>query len=250
MAGDALEYVGEPGLGIDAVHLDRHDEAVHGGGALPSAIGAAEQPGLPAQSDPAQRPLRRVVGETNPPVIEEQRERRPALEHVLDRLGEIVPARELRELRAQVDVKILDQRPAHSSPRSHPFLGALAIDRALDLEHRVDAAHDLDGDRRQNYFIFARSFAAQIALDVCELEELASRMRPARRLPDWARFSSRQVKGVVAFISVGLQDAGIPRQMRLRMLAPPIARVIKDRRGRPGRRRTACHRGRKSKAAP
>src|ERR1019366_2103731 len=105
----------------------------------------------------------------------------------------------------------------------------------------VDAAHDLDGDRRQPDFFLALSFAAQIALDVGELEELAPRMRPARRLPDRARLSSWQIKRVVAVIGVGLQDAGIPRQMRLRMLAPAIARVH-SRRSPPAarRRRRVC----------
>ena len=40
MGGDARENVGEPSLRIDAVHLARDDQAVHGRGALPAAIGA------------------------------------------------------------------------------------------------------------------------------------------------------------------------------------------------------------------
>ena len=44
MAGDAREDVGEPRLRIDAVHLCRDDEAVHGCGAPASAVGPAEQP--------------------------------------------------------------------------------------------------------------------------------------------------------------------------------------------------------------
>ena len=38
MGGDARENVGEPGLRIDAVHLRRDNQAVHGRGALPAAI--------------------------------------------------------------------------------------------------------------------------------------------------------------------------------------------------------------------
>jgi hypothetical protein len=45
------EDVGEPGLRIDAIHLGRDDEAVHGGRALSAAIGSAEQPGFPAKSN-------------------------------------------------------------------------------------------------------------------------------------------------------------------------------------------------------
>ena len=43
MAGDAREDVGEPRLRIDAVHLGGDDEAVHGRGPPPSAIGAGEE---------------------------------------------------------------------------------------------------------------------------------------------------------------------------------------------------------------
>lgn len=44
MRGDAREDMGEPGPGIDAVHLRCDDETIHGGGALAAAIRAAEQP--------------------------------------------------------------------------------------------------------------------------------------------------------------------------------------------------------------
>jgi len=56
----------------------------------------------------------------------------------------------------------------------------------------------------------------------------------AGRLPDRTRFSARQIQLVVAVIGVGLQNAGVTRQMRLRMLALAIARVVEDRRGRSG----------------
>jgi hypothetical protein len=44
MGGDADEDVGAPRLRIGAVHLCCDDEAIHRGGALAPAIGAAEQP--------------------------------------------------------------------------------------------------------------------------------------------------------------------------------------------------------------
>jgi hypothetical protein len=47
-----------------------------------------------------------IVGHAHAPVVEEQREGRPALEHVLDRLGEIVPARQLGCLLAHVGHEI------------------------------------------------------------------------------------------------------------------------------------------------
>ena len=42
MGGDASEYIGEPGLRVDVVHLGRDDEAIHGGGSAPSAVEPTE----------------------------------------------------------------------------------------------------------------------------------------------------------------------------------------------------------------
>jgi hypothetical protein len=49
-------------------------------------------------------------------------------------------------------------------------------------------------------------------------------MRPTRRLTDRTGFAVALIKLAIAVIGVGLQDAGIARQMRLRMLATAIAR--------------------------
>ena len=61
MLGDAGEHVGEPGLRIDVVQLGGDDQAVHGGGTLAAAIGAGEQPRLPAESNAAQGPFGGIV---------------------------------------------------------------------------------------------------------------------------------------------------------------------------------------------
>src|SRR5580658_582811 len=44
VAGDAGEHVGQPGLGIDVVHLRSDDQAVHGRGAMAAPIRPAEEP--------------------------------------------------------------------------------------------------------------------------------------------------------------------------------------------------------------
>ena len=54
------------------------DQAVHHRGALAAAIGAAEQPGLPTQSDAAHATLGRIVRQANAAVLKEARERGPA----------------------------------------------------------------------------------------------------------------------------------------------------------------------------
>ena len=42
VGSDASEYIVEPCLRVDVIHLGRDDEAKHGGGATPSAVGPAE----------------------------------------------------------------------------------------------------------------------------------------------------------------------------------------------------------------
>ena len=42
--GDGIEDMGEPGLGVDAVHLGGDDEGAHEGGPVAAAIGTGEQP--------------------------------------------------------------------------------------------------------------------------------------------------------------------------------------------------------------
>ena len=56
----------------------------------------------------------------------------------------------------------------------------------------------------------------------------------ARRLPDRAGLAVPEIEPVVAVVGVRLQDAGVASEVRLRMLAPPVARVVEDRGGRPG----------------
>ena len=57
MVRDAGEDIGEPCLRIDVVELCGLDQRVDDGGALPTTIRAAEQPGLAAERDAAQRAL-------------------------------------------------------------------------------------------------------------------------------------------------------------------------------------------------
>lgn len=87
--GDAREHVGEPCLGIDVVEPGGGDEAEHERGALSSAIGAGEEPGLSAQGDAAQGALRAVVRQTDAAVLEEGCERISVAQHVVHGLGDI-----------------------------------------------------------------------------------------------------------------------------------------------------------------
>src|SRR3546814_1203017 len=61
------------------------DERVHECGALAAAIGAGEQPRLPAQGDASQRALGGIVRQADAPVVEEPGKGGPVLEHIVDR---------------------------------------------------------------------------------------------------------------------------------------------------------------------
>lgn len=148
MGGNAGEDIGEPGLRVDAVHFRRDDEAVHGCGAPSSAIRSAEQPGLPFKSDASQAPFSGIVGETHASIFQEQREARPSLQDIVERLGQVVPTGELGELFPHVDLKIIDQGTAQRLPHLNTLLRTPAIDGAFDLVQRIDPAHDLDRDGR------------------------------------------------------------------------------------------------------
>jgi len=87
-------------------------------------------------------------------------------------------ARRPGRLLAHVGFEIVDQGPARGASDRETL--ALAVDRALDRKQRVDAARDLDGDRREQDFLLSRSLAARVLLDIGHGEEGAARMRPSR----------------------------------------------------------------------
>jgi len=134
------------------------------------------------------------------------------------------------ELLAHVELKILDQRLAQRPPRVQTLLRGPADDGTLDLKQGIDPPHDLDRDRGERDVPLAGGLAARVLLDVGHNEERPPRMRPARGLPDRSGLTPGQIELLVPVIGVGLQNAGIPRQMRLRMLAPAVARVVEHRR--------------------
>jgi hypothetical protein len=71
MLGDERQNVGQPGMRIDVVELAGDDQTVEQRRALAAAIRTGEQPSLAAERQAAQGPLRSVVGEADPTVLEE-----------------------------------------------------------------------------------------------------------------------------------------------------------------------------------
>jgi len=119
----------------------------------------------------------------------------------------------------------------------------VAVDRALDIEQRVDAPDRLQGQRRDYAGGVALRLAPGIGGDIGHDEERPPCMHPTRRLDKRARLAIGLVELVVAGIGVGLENPGIAGQMRVRVLAAAITRVIEHRRRwrRPGKRPVVAH---------
>jgi hypothetical protein len=81
--GDPGKHVGEPGLRIGVLELGRMNERQHDRRALATSIRPAEQPRLPAESNPAQLALGGIVGQADAAVLEEAREDVDALSMAL-----------------------------------------------------------------------------------------------------------------------------------------------------------------------
>jgi hypothetical protein len=93
-------------------------------------------------------------------------------------------------------------------------LGALAIDRAFDLEQGVDAPDCLQRQRRDHTRRFALRRAPGVRGEIGHLEEGSAGMDPARRLDDRAGLAVGLVQLVVSAEGIGLEDPGIIGQMR------------------------------------
>jgi hypothetical protein len=81
-----------------------------------------------------QSPFGGVVGQADPVVAQGAGEGRPAREHVIERLGQRVVARELGALLVHPDLQLRDVCGAQVLANGQPFGGGAAIDGALDVE--------------------------------------------------------------------------------------------------------------------
>ena len=118
---DTCEYIRKPGLRINIIEFGRVNERQHHCRALTAAIGAGEQPGLPAKRNSAQLAFGGIVAQADAAVIEEAGKDVDALEHVVESLRHFVVARELAALPLHPFDEIIDQRrdvlAAHSDAR-------------------------------------------------------------------------------------------------------------------------------------
>ena len=138
-------------------------------------------------------------------------------------------AGEAPALAAHPALEVGDQRDRFRLPDGETVTGFGAVDGALEIEDGVDAPHRLQRDRRDRGCVLA---ATGVRGDVGELEELAAGMRPAQRLGDRRGPAVGRIELPEAAIGVGLENAVPARQVRLRMLAPPVAGEAEQRGGR------------------
>ena len=109
-SGNPGQHVGEPGLRVDAVELGGLDQGVDRRRPLAAAVRAGEGPVAPADGHAAQRPLGRVVAQTDPPVAQEPGERLPVVECVGDRLADLRLARDPLLLLPQPGLELGQER--------------------------------------------------------------------------------------------------------------------------------------------
>lgn len=229
MIGDANEDIGKPGLRIDVVELGGLDQGVDDGGALAAAVGATEQPCLAAERDAAERALGGIVGEADAAIVDEARERVPALEHVEAGLGQIMAARQLADLLGEPGVELGHERRAEFLAGGDPLGGALAVHAALDVEQGIETLHGFERDRIDHGGALSAALLAGRAYDIGELEELAARMGEAARLEHGAGIAALAIELAISAIGIGLQDAGPCRELGLRVLAASVTRVVEQR---------------------
>ena len=141
-------------------------------------------------------------------------------------------AGEFGALLAHVNLKLFDKRLAPLLADRPALFGALAVDRPLDLEQGVDAAHDLDRDRRECDRAPACGPPPGVLRNVGHGEERTPGVRPAPDLQDRTGMSLGQVERAIAVKGIGLEQPGVSGQMALRVLAFAVAGVIEHRRRR------------------
>lgn len=143
-------------------------------------------------------------------------------------------ARELSARVAHPGFELGDERARQLPPNRQPLSGRAAVDGALDIEDRIDPGERIAGERRDDDLLVLRAPCERRHVD--ELKERPSCMAPAQRAQERLATCTGSEQGVVARIGIGLDDAVISVEMRKRMLAAPVTRIVED---GSGRRRTS-----------
>lgn len=230
--GDAGEHIGELRLSVDVVETACRDDGEHDGGLIGPTLGTGEGPVSTPECNSSQRALGSIVRETNPAIFEETGKAIPTLLHVIDRLHHLGRFAERGALPFQPGLHVVEKSLALFLPCGQPFCGAQSIDVALDLKQRVIPLDGLQGDRR-DWLTFVFAVAGNF-LDAGQFKEFAPRLRMTKREGDRYRFLFGDTERLGAIVTITLQNAAMPGQVLLRMLAATVTRRIVYSRRRPG----------------
>ena len=118
-----------------------------------------------------------IVGEADPPIIDEASEPIPAAQHIIDRSSDRGRVREASALLAQPRFQLRHKRGALFFAHPQTFFGALAIDAAFNIEQGINALDCFERDWRDRRCFLA---APGIGRDIRQLEELPAGMRPTQ----------------------------------------------------------------------
>jgi hypothetical protein len=162
---------------------------------------------LSIERNRADRSLDDVAVDLDAAVIDEADQAGPAREGIADRFGELGLLADKRQLGAQPDFQVVDDRLGLLLPDRSPLLGGTAADRALDCIEPCNALQRLARDRR-------RAGRGQLV-------EASADVRPAECELDVAALGKRPITGV----TIDLEDALEPGQMGARPFCPPRQRL-------------------------
>src|SRR5690242_13246211 len=168
MIGNARQHVSEPGAWIDIVQFGGDDQRIYGRGPFATTVRTREQPCFSAQGYASQRPLGRIVRETNSSIVEEPAEGCRSRLHVVDCLRLLDVARILATYIAHPVCQTGDEWSDLILAHCVSLFMRQTVDRALEIKDRIDPSHRFNSERRFR--------------EMSQLEEVASAVRPAQSL--------------------------------------------------------------------
>lgn len=170
VSSDPSDDVGDVSLRLDAVKLADLDNGVDRSSAFAADLRPGEQPVLAADGDAAHRTLGDIIVDLETAIVEDPRERGPALATIGDRLGHLRLGREAPQGIVEHGTQVLDQRRGTLVPDASSDMGRLPADFLLDLVEAGDPAEQIGGERRRSGGV--------------AIEYLAPEVRPAGDLGD------------------------------------------------------------------
>jgi hypothetical protein len=136
--------------------------------------------------------------ETNAAVVEEQGERGPPLQHVVDGFVQVVGTGKVIPLLLEIDAERLDDQLALILSYGASLLGTLAVDRPLDIKETIDLADHLKRNGRDDHGLVALRPAPCSLLEIRVDKERSPRVAPTAGLLDRAGFAVGRIELAIA----------------------------------------------------